>query len=141
MKKFKNIIRGSLFTFLILVGVLAVHIYWVTRSRVDERTRVMARIDVNQPLSQTDATKIAAWLYHQRGVDHVLCNPKTEIVVFTFSPMVANGSEIAARFAVDLNYPAAKRFIPTASQLQGSCPMASTFSYKTYSYVRNFFNH
>jgi|SRR5690242_20797807 len=134
-----KILKISFLTFLFLTAVLVVHIYWVTRPRVDKNTRIMARIDIHQSISKSDAGKITAWLYRQQGVDHVLVNPGTEIAVFTFSPMIANGNDIASRFAADFNYPYAKRFIPTASQLQGSCPMTSSFTYKVSSYLKKFF--
>lgn len=141
MKKprFIKILKILFFTFLFFSVVLAVHIYWVTRPRVDKNTRVMARIDIHQSISKSDAEKVTAWLYQQQGVDHVLVNPGTEIAVFTFSPMIANGNDIASKFAADFNYPYAKRFIPTASQLQGSCPMTSSFTYKISSYFKKLF--
>ncbi len=138
-KLIRKILRTTIITFLVLAAVLFVHIYVVTRPKVDAYTRIMARIDIKQAVGQQDADKITAWLYQQKGVDHVLCNPKTEMVVFSYSPMLANGNEIAKKFTAELNYPNAKRFIPTADQLKGSCPVASSFTYKVYSYFKHLF--
>ncbi len=79
-----------------LALVLAVHIYMVTRPRTDVHARAMARIDLHQPIGRTDADSITAWLYRQKGVDHVLVNPKSAIAVFTFSPVLANAGQIVA---------------------------------------------
>ena len=127
--------------FLFLVMVLAVHIYIVTRPKAPtEHTRIMARIDIKQPISQDESNKITTWLYQQQGVDHVLCNQKTDIVVFTFSPLKANANEIASNFKSALNYPNAQRYIPTEAEMQGGCPVATTsFSYKMYKMVKNIF--
>lgn len=120
-----------------LVLVLAVHIYVVTRHRVDASTRVMARIDLHQPVTGDDANRITAWLYQQKGVDHVLCNAKTQIVVFTYSPLVSNGNDISDRLRDRLRYPLAQRYVPSQKDLQGSCPVASSsFVYK----ISSFFN-
>jgi len=65
--------------FLFLVLVLAVHIYWVTRPKApDANTKIMARIDIKQPITQADADKITTWLYQQKGIDHVLVNDSRE---------------------------------------------------------------
>lgn len=100
----------------------------------------MARIDIKQPVTQYDANKITAWLYQQNGVDHVLCNPKSEIVVFTFSPLKANANDIAKNFKTALNYANATRYMPSVEELQKSCPVAATsFSYKAYKFIKNIF--
>lgn len=126
---------------LLLLLVLVIHIVVVTsHSGPDAATRVMARIDVNGVLSNQDAERITSWLYRQKGVDHVLCNNKTSIAVFTYSPLKADANEIARRFSVELGYPLAKRYIPTEKELQGGCPVASTsFTYRIVSALRKIF--
>jgi hypothetical protein len=139
-KTIKKILLGTFSFFALMIIVLAVHIYVVTKPKVDEHTRIMARIDINKPIDQQDANKITAWLYQQNGVDHVLCNPKTSIVVFTYSPLKANANSIAENFKNDLNYSDAKRYIPTEAEMQGGCPVASTsFTYKAYRFVKHIF--
>jgi len=136
-KTIKKIAIWSVSTILFLVVVLAVHIWWAFHPRADANTKVMARIDIKQPINKDDAGKISAWLYHQKGVDHVLVNPDTRIVVFTFYPIKASGSAIVQNFRVHLHY-AADRFMPTQKQLSGSCPVAnSSFYYKAYKFIDN----
>lgn len=133
----KRTLKWTVLTLFFLIAVLAVHIYVVTKPRVDAGTRVMARIDIHQPVSREQAAALTAWLYGQQGVDHVLCNAATSIVVFTYSPIKANGDEIARRFAASLNYPRAVRYVPTEKELKGGCPVASTsILYKAYALFR-----
>lgn len=138
-KTLKKILVGTISNFLILVLILGIHIYVVTRPKVDKQTRVMARIDIKDPIDNQDAQNITSWLYQQKGVDHVLVNPKTGIAIFTYSPLVTNGDSIANSFTTSFHY-VARRYIPSQAELQSSCPVASnSFSYKVYSYISHIF--
>jgi hypothetical protein len=101
---------------------LGIHIYWVTRPHIDPRTRYMARIDLHQPIDQTDAEKIKAWLLQQKGVDRVLVNPRWSTAVFTFTP-VANVNGIVQDFKASLPYRNAVRYLPTKKQVKSACPV------------------
>lgn len=136
----KRILKWTAFAFLFLIAVLAIHIYVVMKPRVDAGTRVMTRIDIHEPVSVEEADSITAWLYRQQGVDHVMCNAATQIVVFTYSPLKANAGEIAGRFSTSLHYPHAVRYVPTQKELSGGCPVASTsVIYKAYAFFKNNF--
>ncbi|HVW12322.1 MAG TPA: hypothetical protein VHB54_00775 [Mucilaginibacter sp.] len=118
-----------------LALLLAVHIWWVYRPKADAHTRVMARIDVRQPISQDEADAINTWLYQQKGVDHALVNPQTQIVVFTFSPLQTSGNTITANFKTHFHLNAG-RFTPTEKDLVSSCPVAgSSVYYKVYKFI------
>ncbi len=142
MKKasLKKIVGWSLSVFAILILVLGVHIYWVTRPKApDAHTIVMARIDFKQDLKQADADKITQWLYAQQGIDHVLCNPTTRIAVFTFFPVKNSANNIISALVSNLNYKAV-RFIPSAEDMKAGCPVAATsISYKAYHFVSSIF--
>lgn len=134
-KKIKKILFYSLSALLFLVLVLGVHIYMVYRPKVTPYTRVMARIDIKQQITQDDANKISAWMVHEKGVDHVLVNPETNIVVFTFYPIKNSGTQIVKDFKANFNYKA-DRFMPTADNLKRSCPVAaSSYTYKIYKFI------
>lgn len=140
----KNLVKRALkyaaLTLLFLFVILVIHIVVVTRPRVDRTTRVMARIDIHQSMTKSDADKTTAWLYQQNGVDHALCNPSTQIAIFTFSPIKANADNIAAKFREYLHYPNARRYVPTEKEMQGGCPVASTsFVYKTVKFLNHLF--
>jgi hypothetical protein len=125
--------------FVLGVIVLVVHIYVVTRPRVDASTRIMARIDIKQDIDQADADKITAWLYRQKGVDHVLVNPQSDIAIFSFAPVQNNANGIVAAFKREMPY-AAQRNIPTAGEMNRGCPVAKTsVSYKVYAFIKNIF--
>jgi hypothetical protein len=119
---------------------LAVHIYVVTRPRVDGHSRGMARIDFHQKLGQGDADRIAAWLSRQSGVDHVLVNRGTSIAVFTYWPMKANPGFIIRAFRDSLPYSGAERYLPTAAEVKKGCPMTATpVTNKIYEFVKHLF--
>src|ERR1700760_3790104 len=97
-RKWKRIVLTSAAVFVGLVVILAVHIWWVTRPRVDASTRVLARIDLHQAVGQGDADRMQAWLYQQKGVKYVLINQKAEIALFSFAPLENDGNRIVRDF-------------------------------------------
>ncbi len=124
MKKrnWKRISLGVLSVFLLLAAVLFVHVYIVTRLKApDGNTRIMARIDVRQPLTTADAGKITTWLYQQKGIDHVLVNPATSIIIFTFFPIRTSAGEIVSHFKAELPYKG-DRFMPSEEAEKSGCP-------------------
>lgn len=136
MKKvIKKALLYGISTFLFLVVVLAVHIYYVYRPAPDASTKVMARIDIKQQITLDEANKITSWMSHQKGVDHVMVNPQTNIVVFTFFPVKTTGDQITKDFKA--NFPLnAERFMPSGEQLKSGCPVASTsYAYKAYKLI------
>lgn len=142
MKKsqLKKIMKWTLASFTVLVLVLCIHIYWVTRPKApDAHTIVMARIDFKQSLTQADASNITAWLYAQHGVSHVLCNPTTRIAVFTFFPIQNSANKIISGLVADTHYKAV-RFMPSEEDMKAGCPVAATsFTYKAYAFVKHIF--
>jgi hypothetical protein len=134
-KTIKKILLYGSATFLFLVFVLAVHIYFVYRPAPDANTRVMARIDIKQQITGDDANKISAWLYHQKGIDHVLVNPQTNIVIFTFYPVKTTGDKIAKDFKSNFSFKA-ERILPNEANLKNGCPVAaSSYTYKFYKLI------
>lgn len=141
MKKglFKKILIGTGATLGILIVVLCVHIYLVTRPKApDANTRIMARIDFKQDITTDDAEKIKTWLYAQPGVSHVVCNPESNIAVFTYAPVQTNANAIVGRMNSELPYKG-DRFMPSEEDMKKGCPVASggTFTSK----IANLFKH
>lgn len=134
-KTIKKILLYSLSTFVLLVFVLCLHIYMVYRPKVTANSKVMARIDIKQPITQDDANRISAWMVHEKGVDHVLVNPENRIVVFTYYPIKTNGDQVVKNFKANFGIQA-DRFMPTTAQLKQSCPVAaSSYTYKIYKFI------
>ena len=99
----------------------------------------MARIDIKNHLSSQDADKIQTWLYQQKGVNHVMVNPKTQIAIFTFYPAKVSGDQIVNNFRTSFNYNA-KRYVPTKEELDKSCPaLPATVTQKISSFVKHTF--
>jgi hypothetical protein len=135
----KRFVLTVLSVVVLLEAILAVHIYVVTRPRVDVSTRIMARIDIRQEIGQEDADKITAWLYRQKGVDHVLVNPQSDIVIFSFAPVQNSANRIVQDFKAALPYKA-ERYLPTQDEMKGGCPVAATsVTYKVYSFIKHIF--
>jgi hypothetical protein len=107
----------------ILVAALAVHIYLATRPHIDARTRYMARIDLHQPIDQTDAERIKAWLLRQKGIDRVQVNPRWSTAVFTYVPLTTDVNGIVQAFKTSLLYSNAVRYLPSKEQMKGRCPV------------------
>ncbi len=126
--------------FLSLVSILALHIYIVTRPKVyDPHSRVMARVDIHQNITAAQATAISTWLYRQQGVDHVLCNPETDIVVFTFFPARTSADLLVKNLKSALHLQAV-RYVPSQKDLSMSCPMnLSPGTSKVYNFLKQIF--
>jgi YD repeat-containing protein len=135
-----KVVSTILAVVVLLALLLAVHVYVVTRPRADGRTRAMARIDLHQSISKTDADSITAWLYRQKGVDRVLVNPKSAIAVFVFSPVMTNANAIVRAFKASLPYSRAERYLPAGAQLKRGCPMTATpVTNKIYQFLKQLF--
>jgi len=107
---------------LLLTAVLCVHIYVVTRPGQQPDRLVMARIDFKEDIDANDATKITEWLYAQPGVNHVLCNDKSNIAVFTYSTAKNDANHIVAAFRDATGY-RADRFMPSEADMRSGCPV------------------
>ncbi|QHS63788.1 hypothetical protein [Chitinophaga agri] len=123
-----------------LIVMLAVHIYMVTRPKPPgANTRIMARIDIREDITQQDADKISGWLYKQEGVDRVMINPVTNIVVFTYFPVKTDATRIVTSFQAAFPY-SSKRYMPSREEMQQGCPaMAQTFTAKLTGVFRHLF--
>jgi len=136
-KTIKKILLYSLGTVLFLVLVLAVHIYFVYRPAPNANTRVMARIDIKQPITQDEANKITSWMAHEKGIDHAVVNAQNQNVVFTFFPLKTTGDQVTKDFKSNFALKA-ERFIPSGEQMKSGCPVASTsYAYKIYKVISN----
>lgn len=135
-KKIKKIILISFSSLLFLFIVLCVHVYIMMKPRpADSKTIAMARIDFKQNINQSDADKISSWLYSQQGVQHVLCNQKTRIAVFSYYPVKANANALVNHLASSLHY-SAVRYVPSQEDMAKGCPaMGSSFFYKMYNFI------
>ena len=139
-RKWKRIAITAGSVLVLGIVVLAFHIWWVMRPRVDATTRIMVRIDIHQQILPADADRITAWLYKQKGVDHVLVNPAVDIAVFTYSPLQNDANAITQQFRRELAYSGAARVMPSETEMAMGCPVATTsFAYKAYKFMSHIF--
>ncbi len=136
-KKIKKTIIISLSALAFLFIVLCIHIYVMMKPQpATATTLAMARIDFKQDINQADADKITSWLYSQQGVQHVLCNQKTNIAVFTFYPAKISAGKLAGNLSSALNFKAV-RYMPSKEEMMKGCPVAnSSFTYKVYDVMK-----
>lgn len=135
-KKVKKAAAISGLVLFILITVLTVHIYIVTRPKADAHTIIMARLDFTEPLSDINASKLATWLYQQKGVNHVVCSSNSKIALFTYYPVTVKADQVVAN--LNLTFPLkAKRYLPTAAEMSSGCPvMSSSFTGKLYQFFK-----
>lgn len=136
-KKIKKILSISLLVVVLLAITLSVHIYVVTRPKAPTaKTLIMARMDVDSSISTKDSADVVSWFYQQEGIDHVLCNPATSIIVFTFHPLQTKADIVINHFNSAFNLKG-KRFLPSKEEMSSGCPVASSsFTYKLYESVK-----
>lgn len=141
MSILKKIAIGSISTFIVLGVVLLVHIYMVTKPKApDEHTIVMARVDLKQPITQEQGTDIKGWLYQQQGVDHVLCNVTSQIVVFTYFPIKTDANNLVTGLKSKFGLVNAQRHILTEAEKKNGCPVAvNSFSGGAYNFIKHIF--
>jgi hypothetical protein len=140
-KFFKLFLKASGIVFLLLVVALAVHIYIVTRPKPLDKTQLaIARIDFKQSISPKDSLSITEWLYQQKGVQYVLCNPTSSITVFGFYPAQINANDVVTSLTKTLHYQA-QRHIPTTEELNSGCPIiVATTGAQLYNYLKSRLN-
>jgi len=125
-KKLKKIALASIFVLLGMLLLLCIHLYIVTRPKSpDINTRVMARIDFTDSLSNKQSAAVTEWLYKQQGIDHVLYNPISHILVFTFSPLYNDANRITASMQQTFSTYKLTRVMPTDAEMAVGCPVAS----------------
>ena len=137
-KKIKKAIIISFSVIVFLFIALCAHIYIMMKPGKPTATTVaLARIDFKQDINKADADKITAWLYAQKGVQHVLCNDKTNKAIFSFYPATVNASKLTGNLSSSLQYKAV-RYIPDEKDMAKGCPYAnSSFAYKIYNFINN----
>jgi hypothetical protein len=140
-KLIKKIVLGTTATLLVLIAVLGVHIYFVTKPEINEKTVAMARIDIKQQIDETQAGSIENWLSKQTGVDHVMLNRQSDIIVLTFYPVKVSADQLTAKLSSTFNIKA-ERFMPGAEQMKSGCPaMGGSVLSKLSLIFTHIFNH
>lgn len=135
----KRILIGGTALFVLLSIILVVHIYIVTRPKVaDEQTKAMARIDVKNEITKAQAENIASWLNKQHGIDHVLCNASSQLVVFTYFPTKVNADQLTEAFKTQFQLNAV-RYQPTEEELLKGCPISNKTTNKLYQFFKETF--
>ncbi len=139
-KAIKRTIIGTATAVLFLGFVLILHIYIVTRPQPPgPNTIAMARVDIKTDIDRAAADKITAWVYQQKGIDHVLCNPETNILIFTFYPARTSADAVVAQFKEAFNLDA-RRYMPSEEEMKKGCPVTGhSVAQVTMKYIKSIF--
>lgn len=129
----KKIFIGLGIIVLVLSTVLGVHIYLVTRPKpIDPNMKVLARIDFQEKITSENSKNIMSFLYAQTGVDHVLVNESSKVVIFSFFPTKANANVLVMAMNKTLGTEG-KRYLPSEKELMEGCPVnQESFTMKAY---------
>ncbi len=124
MKKRKifKILFAAFSAIVILFGVLVIHIYMVTKSKMAQPdNRQLSRIDFTQKPDSVEANRIRSLVAHLDGVESTFFNVKDGILVYTYSLKKQNSIGVYNKVMSSGNYQA-KRFVVDASQAPKGCP-------------------
>lgn len=136
-KVIRRVARVSGLFCLLLLAVLGIHIYIAINGlRPNQNTLAMARIDLKQPISALQGNQMSQWLYSQPGINHVLCNPAMDNIVFTYYPLRANATELTRNLKTTFGLKNAVRYVPTEKEMQSGCPAASSYSFSIAAFLR-----
>lgn len=96
VKIIKKVLIVCLSIFLVLTAVLAVHIYQVTRPKVEfnNSNLEMARIDFSSPIDSITAKQVKSQTLKIGGVKHAYFNIPDGILVYGFNSDLTNGQEV-----------------------------------------------
>ncbi|TXC76206.1 heavy-metal-associated domain-containing protein [Luteibaculum oceani] len=144
MKKWIKIsLISSASIMIVLVAILAVHIYMVTGNGPKHPTAnwQLGKIDFQEPLDslQTVSAKKAIWSV--AGVKQAVFHPEGKNVVFAIN---TNGDlthdKVYEQFSTKIDFQA-ELFQPSGEQLAASCPVIDeeSITYKLGSYFQNLF--
>lgn len=143
--KRKLLVRGLYIlgiSFVLMVGVLVIHIAMVTKDKNDDkRNRQMARIDFKQEIDSLEMRKIKNAVLSMEGVDAAYFNDLDNILVYSYNPEVQHSDLVYYELMKKGNYEAV-RYRVNEEQLANGCPVIdkSSFSYQFASVVQNIFN-
>lgn len=143
--KRKLLVRGLYIlgiSFVLMVGVLVIHIAMVTKGKNDDtRNRQMARIDFKQEIDSLEIRKIKSAILSMEGVDAAYFNDLDNILVYSYNPEVQHSDLVYYELMKKGNYEA-ERYRVNEEQLANGCPVIdkSSFSYQFASVVQNIFN-
>lgn len=129
MKMKKNkLYRGLLIlgsSILVLLIVLQVHIYLVTRDKNDDkRIRQLARIDFIQEVDSALANSIKNKMLQMPGVDAGYFNVAEKVFIYSFNPKIQNADCLFISLMSNGNY-LATRYRADEKGVASGCPIGN----------------
>jgi thiosulfate reductase cytochrome b subunit len=119
---FKRILIGAIFLMSFLVGVLAVHIYMVTKPQKGSiATITMSRIDFPDSLSNEEGIQIKSFLMNKEGVKDVRVNFSNGHIICLYDRKRHSPHDLVEKISQTLKLEA-NLYQPTDEMLAQSCP-------------------
>lgn len=141
----RKLIKAAIWSFsilLVLVITLAVHIYIVTRPKIDDpRIRQLSRIDFFVKPDSVQANQIKSEVLHMKGVDAAYFNVPDGILVYSYNPNDQNSVQVYLDLMKKGGYKA-KRYVVDAAALAKGCPVLdkSTLTYRLGAFFQKLFS-
>ena len=119
---FKRIVFGLIFFFIFLVGILAVHIYMVTKPKAGSISSLtLSRIDFPQKLDSLQGLEIKDHLVKMEGIKDVRLNFSNSHMVCLYDRKELSGSDLVSKINFHFAQ-SAQLYQPSEEMLSQSCP-------------------
>jgi len=143
-RKVTKIAIWTVSVFLVLTGILFVHIYLVTRNKDfgSNKNIQMSRIDFKQSVSTEEANKIQAFVKNMPGITGTLFNTDNGVLIYTYKNDQQNSLDVYTKLMKHGHYKA-ERFVVPASEASNGCPVMNdkdSFNGKLTAYIAHLFN-
>lgn len=139
-KLLRNILIGTVSIITTLVVGLCVHIY-LSIPDFSELPKVqLARIDFQQPIDSTEATKVKSLVSKMKGIDGVYFNVPDGVLIYSYYFEQQNAQNVYNQ-VVNVGKYKAQRFIVDKKLAGGGCPVMKdgSFSYQAVVFFKNLF--
>ncbi len=117
----KKLIYFTLAILSVLGVVLALHIYDVTNPDGKTDLRQLARIDITDTISETEASRLRTSINAVDGVSHAYINRDSKRLIFSFNPNTHQSEKIFSELSRSTPHDL-KLYQPSAEMAAAGCP-------------------
>lgn len=117
----KKLIYFALAFLSVFSVVLALHIYDVTNPDDKSNLRQLARIDISDDISETEALRLRASINAVDGVSHAYINRDSKRLIFSFNPNTHHSEKIVGELSQNTTHEL-NLYQPSAEKAAAGCP-------------------
>ena len=127
MRNTTHLLKKLFFTALAIVallgGVLAYHIYQVTRKPAGHLANVqLARMDLGMPIDEEGALELKRTVLQMEGVKHCYVNADAGIITYGYDRAAQTQEHVVEHVRSTTSIPV-ERFVASADDLSNGCPI------------------